>query len=107
MRVRYESNYHRTWINESAVNEAKRYWATEVSYLDESLALNGTFKLFDKYPEWPPNLNGFIALCKKRDMMAKDAAMYKPVPKKLPKLVTDEERNSGKKALEAMRSKLK
>jgi len=106
MRVRYESTYHRTWKDDSAVNEAKRNWAKEVSHLTESLAVNGTAKLFDSYPEWPPNLNSFIALCKKKDMMAKDAAMYKPVQKRLPKLTTDEEKESGKKALKEMRAKL-
>lgn len=107
MKVRYESTYHRTWKDDLAVKEAKRNWAKEISYLDESLAKNGTSKIFDKYPEWPPNLNSFIALCKKKDMMAKDAAMYKPAPLSLPKLVTDEEKESGRKALEAMRSKLR
>lgn len=107
MKRRYESTYHRTWKSDLEVKEAKRNWATEVSYLTEALAMNGASKIFDKYPDWPPNLNGFIALCKKKDMMAKDSAMYKPAPLSLPKLVTDEERNSGKKALEEMRSKLK
>lgn len=107
MKVRYESTYHRTWKDDLEVKEAKRNWAREISYLDESLAANGISKLFDQYPDWPPNLNGFIALCKKKDMMAKDAAMYRPAQLQLPKLATDEERQSGKKALEEMRSRLR
>jgi len=106
MKRRYESTYHRTWKDDSAVKEAKRNWAKEVSYLTDSLAMNGASKIFDQYPDWPPNLNGFIALCKKKDIMAKDAAAYLPATLRLPKLATDEEKESGKKALKEMRAKL-
>ena len=104
MKTRYEGTYHRTWEDDKKVKEAKRNWAEEIGTLDQIAVRNGIELLFDRYPNWPPNLNGFIQLCKERKP---SQAMYQRDVLKLPKKPTDDDIKKGKSALADIRSKLR
>ena len=86
------------------VKEAKRNWAGEIRTLDQMSVKNGIELLFDKHPEWPPNLNGFISLCKVR---RPNQDMYQTGVLKLPKKPTDDDIKKGQAALADIRNKLR
>ena len=104
MKVRYEGTYHRTWKDDKEVKEAKRNWAREISTLDQLLVKNGIEKLFERYPEWPPNLNGFINLCKEK---RPSQAMYKPGLPRLERKASEENIKVSRKELADIRAKLR
>ena len=101
MAIDYESTYRKTWSNEDDENFSKRNWMDRIQKesLSKALVKNGMAAMTDAYPDWPPNLNGFIALCHRTAITASEAQSLRPGQLRLNKLVTDEERESGKKSL--------
>ena len=108
MAIDYESTYRKTWPNEDDENFSKRNWMDRIQKesLSNTLVKNGMFAMTDAYPDWPPNLNGFIALCKRTAMTAAESQSLRPGQKRLEKTPTDEEIESGKKYLLESRSSL-
>ena len=104
MKVRYEGTFHRTWKDDKEVKEAKNNWAGEIRTLDQSSVKNGIELLFEQHPEWPPNLNGFITLCKARKPTQE---MYRTDVLRLPKKPTEGDIKRGQAALADIREKLR
>jgi len=96
MAIDYESTYRKTWSNEDDENFSKRNWMDRIQKesLSKALVKNGMAAMTDAYPDWPPNLNGFIALCHRTAITASEAQSLRPGQLRLNKLVTDEERET-------------
>ena len=109
MAIKYESTYMRTWPTTDDEDLSKRNWVDEInkSDLSKEAVKNGIDRMSENYRDWPPNLNGFINLCKKKDCMALEAQSFKSNLPRLPKKPTEDDFKKGKSALAGMRSKLR
>ncbi len=106
MAIDYESTYRKTWPTKEDEEFSKMNWVNRIGQLDKALVYNGLSMMEKEYPDWPPNLNGFIDLCKRTAITASEAQSLRPGQLRLEKTPTDEERQSGKKALKEMRARL-
>ena len=64
MLIKYTHKWASQFPDEEFIDEAKKVWAMDLSMLSADQLKIGLDTVIDQYPEWPPTVGQFKALCK-------------------------------------------